>query len=140
MTVMQFMKKDINSIKKGGHISGKKTFGCIMDLNLSKMKEYCKKQGCTVNDYCASLMSVSLREYLHNEEQAQIQNGDTVYPVPDSVRFAIPFSLRQPFKSLSDVKMCNDFGSLYMDMAMNEDLDKALAANKITFKKLKDSL
>jgi len=85
-------------------------------------------------------MSVSLKEYLINEEQAQIKSGNTVYKVPDTVRFLIPFSLRQPFKNLSDVKMSNDFGSLYMQMPLFDKLEDALASNKITFDKLKKSL
>jgi len=42
LTLELLMKTDINSIKKGGEVSGKKTFGCIMDLNLPKMKVHCR--------------------------------------------------------------------------------------------------
>jgi hypothetical protein len=100
MLSMQFMSKEVNSFKKGHPISGKKAFGVVMDLQLTKMKTYCKKVGCTINDYCASLLAISMREYLENEEQRQIKSGEEAFAVPKSIRLAIPFSLRQPFNQL----------------------------------------
>lgn len=50
---------DRNSIT-GKTYSGKKTAGFDYGLDLAKMKAYCKKQECTINDYTASVLSCAL--------------------------------------------------------------------------------
>lgn len=57
-------KADSNAIKKSDKISGKKKLAVISDINLPLIKKYKDKVDCTVNDYCVSLLSVSLHEYL----------------------------------------------------------------------------
>lgn len=42
------------------------------------------------------------------------------------MKIAVPFSLRQPFKKISDVKMCNDFGSLLIRLPLYRDFEDAL--------------
>jgi len=50
---------DRNSIT-GKAYSGKKTAGFDYGLDLEKMKAYCKKNACTINDYTASVFSCAL--------------------------------------------------------------------------------
>lgn len=110
---VMLMKRDSNALKKDNTpLSGKKTLGYILDLNLPAIKDYCKSKGCTVNDYCSSLLSVSLYKYFEREERRAIDAGDKAYKMPKSINCAVPFSLRQPFKTIQDVKMVNDFGSI----------------------------
>jgi NRPS condensation-like uncharacterized protein len=54
---------DHNAIKKRMPMSGRKKGAFTTDLNLNRMKEYCKHSKCTINDYVTSLMSCSLYEY-----------------------------------------------------------------------------
>lgn len=60
-------KRDRNLIRKDCEPSGKKVLAVINDLDLPGIKKYNKKIGATVNDYCLSLLSVSLHEYFTDE-------------------------------------------------------------------------
>lgn len=102
-------------------ISGKKKMGYIYDMNLPEIKAYCKRNMCTVNDYCAALISVSLREFFELEA-TRVPN----YHIPNSVRLALPFSFRQPFKKISEIKMINDFGCLLVDFFPSDNFDSSL--------------
>lgn len=116
-------------------ISGKKGCGFIYDLNLPKIKEHCKKNKCTINDYCAALICQTFDEYFKKEAATKKD-----YQIPDRVRLALPFSFRAPFKKLSDVRMVNDFGALLVDFKPCDNFDQALSYCKSTFGKLKRSL
>ena len=137
---MQLLGLERNSILKDEQISGKKTFGYVPDLDMARMKLYCKEHKCTINDYCASLFSWSLSQYLKSEERRETDERKKVYAVPPSVRLAIPFSLRQPFKKLNDVRMINNFGSLLVDLKVCDNFDDSLKDCKQVFNRLKTSL
>lgn len=66
--------------------------------------------------------------------------GEVVVPCPKSMHVVVPFSFRQPFKSIKDVKMHNDFGSILVDMKLFEKFNEALVFYKKLFGKLKTSL
>lgn len=53
---------------------------------------------------------------------------------------ALPFSFRQPFKQLSDVKLNNDFGCLLVDLKLLDNFDAALKDVNTTFSNMKTSL
>lgn len=124
--VLQCMSKERNSLLKDEDISGKKTFGMVPDLGVAKMKAFCKNNKCTINDYCAAIFSWTLTEYFALEEKRALENNEKVYKVPKTVRLAIPFSLRQPFEKVTDVKMLNDFGSLFIDLKCTDNFDESL--------------
>jgi hypothetical protein len=42
----------------------------------------------------------------------------------------MPFSLREPLKKLSDVKMANDFAALPIEIAIRDNFDEALSIFK----------
>lgn len=134
-------KEDMNAINHGQALSGIKTGGFSYDLDLGEIKAYCKSANCTINDYTSSLLSVALHEYSSNEEKKMIATkADKVIPVPASVHIAVPFSMRQPFKTVEDVKMGNDFGSILIDMRLFASMSEALPYMKKTFGGLKSSL
>jgi len=56
------------------------------------------------------------------------------------MHLAVPFSLRQPFKTVKDVRMGNDFGSILIDMKIFKSLKESLPYMKKTFGALKSSL
>jgi NRPS condensation-like uncharacterized protein len=132
--------KDSNAIKKDGVCSGKKILWPQTDMKLPKMKIFCKESKCTINDYCTALLSISLHEYFKNEEIRAEQAGEKVYKMPKELKMSVPFSLRQPFKSLKDVKMVNDFGGLNVKMVPIEHFDQALDYYAKVFHALKTSL
>jgi len=65
--------------------------------------------------------------------------GEVAVPCPRSLHIAVPFSFRQPFKNIKDVKMHNDFGSILVDMKLFEKFGDALVHFKKLFGKLKTS-
>lgn len=109
---------DRNSINRGKAYSGKKTAGFDYSLDLDKMKAFCKKNQCTINDYTSSVLSCALQAYFVSEEQRIKDAGETLTAPPESVHVAVPFSFRQPIAKIQEVKMNNDFGSLLIDMKL----------------------
>ena len=140
LTQVGLAKKDLNAMKTPANLSGEKTMGTILDLDLPAMKDYCKANKCTINDYCSSILSVSLYEYFEQEELKANQKGLTAYSIPKYIHMAVPFSLRQPFKRLRDVKLNNDFGSILIDLQPFKEFDDALPEIRKLYDKLKGSL
>lgn len=66
--VLNCMSKERNALMKDQPISGNKTYGYVRDLDVARMKKYCKKNKVTINDYCAAIFSWTLSEYLKREE------------------------------------------------------------------------
>ena len=60
--------------------------------------------------------------------------------MPKNIKMAVPFSLRQPFKSLAEVKMINNFGSILIHLVPYPTFAEALTTIKTTFAVLKNSL
>jgi len=59
-------------------------------LELNPFKNYAKQNGCTLNDYATSLVGTALHEYF--TKYKSIDNVE--YPVPESIAYLMPFSLR----------------------------------------------
>lgn len=70
---MLFLFKDHNVIKKKISNSGEKNGAFIEALDIEKIKEKCKKNGCTVNDFMVSALSTTFYEYFEKH-----QNDDTL--------------------------------------------------------------
>merc|ERR1712127_729757 len=111
-------KVDYNAMNRGTTMSGEKTGGFSYDLSLEQIKKYCKTQRCTINDYASSVLSCALYAYFVDEEQRMTDAGEVAVPCPRSLHVAVPFSFRQPFKNIKDVKMHNDFGSILVDLKL----------------------
>lgn len=109
-------------------------------MHLTEMKIYCKKQKCTVNDYCAALLSNCLHDFLSMEADRQRKLKQKVYEVPPTVRFTIPFSMRQPIKKIEEVILRNDFGSVWIDFKVLKNFDQCLKNSKEEFTYMKGSL
>lgn len=137
---IQLLPSENNALNRDEPITGKKTFGYLPDLDLARMKAYCKNNGCTINDYCAAMFSWSLQDYFTRVAERQRQEKSKVYEVPKTVRMALPFSFRQPFKTLADVQMRNDFGCLLLDLKLCSGFDESLKDCASVFGKLKTSL
>ena len=88
--------KNTTSMKNitGQPYSGRKTAGFDYSLDLDKMKAYCKKKQCTINDYTSSVLGCALQEYFAGEEKRLIAAGEPPVPPPESVHVAVPFSFR----------------------------------------------
>jgi NRPS condensation-like uncharacterized protein len=95
--------KEFNPIKRGLPISGKKAGAFTLDFDLPKIKTFCKKNECTINDYMMTIVNMSVREYMVKNQTIK----DTKYPIPETINFASLYSLREPFKSIKDCKMDN---------------------------------
>lgn len=127
---------DVNTIC-GKPMSGKKTAGFDYSLDLAKMKAYCKKKECTINDYTTSILSCALQAYFKEEEK---EGGKDAIPTPESVHVTIPFSFRQPVANIQDIKMCNDFGGMLLDMKLFGNINEAIPHFKSLFYSMKGSL
>ena len=77
--------------------------------------------------------------YLSGEEQRMKDEGQIIIPCPKAVRVAVPFSFRQPFKRVQDIKMHNDFGSILVELKLFNELPEALTYYMKLFEKLKTS-
>lgn len=106
------------------------------DLDLQKMKTFCKQNGCTINDYTSSLVANSLFEYF--DAHKTDEGGPWV--IPDSISINMPFSLRVPQKNIKDVKLENDFVPLPIELPIRKTLAEELVLVKKQFKELRSSL
>jgi hypothetical protein len=84
-------------------MSAKKEGAFSLDFDLPKIKTFCKKNGCTFNDYMMTIVNMSLREYMVKNQTIK----DTTYPIPETITCSAIFSLREPVKSIKDCKMDN---------------------------------
>ena len=69
MASVMLSKKGNDVLKNGKPLTGVKTLGFSWDIHLPMMKKICKQKGCTLNDYCSSILSVSLFEWFSRQEQ-----------------------------------------------------------------------
>ena len=68
-----------------------------------------------------SMLSVALHRYLDRHKDEDI-NGE----VAKSLSVGIPFSMRQPAKSIKEIKFNNDFCCLPFQLDIHSDFDAAL--------------
>ena len=106
------------------------------ELDLTKMKDFCKRNGCTINDYTSSLVANSLYEYFDNHKSDR--GGPWV--IPDSVSMNMPFSLRVPQKNEKKIKIENDMVPLPVQLPIRKTLKEELKLIKKQFKELRSSL
>lgn len=104
----------------------------LMDLDLSKIKAYCKEQGCTVNDYSTALLSNTMYEYFQRREKE--------YSIPAHIDVGMAFSMRQPEKELRKIKLVNDFAVLPIRIALRKTFQESIPIFKKQFRRLRNSL
>ena len=73
---MLSLPKQSNPIKNNNQLTGKRTAGFSQNLNLDEMKTFCKKNSCSINDYTAALIGVSLFEYFQGSNKQVEENND----------------------------------------------------------------
>ena len=69
-----------------------------MDLNVDEIKQKCKKRNCTINDYCFSLISVSMHRYMKSKSDQE---------TPKFIQMLMPISLRESQSNIEDFKINN---------------------------------
>ena len=106
------------------------------DLDLIKMKQFCKQNSCTIHDYTTSVLSNTLYEYM---EKHSVVDGKE-FKIPDYITCCMPVSLRQPFEKLEDVRMVNDFVALPTYIKIRKTLDEVLPILKAEFRRMRTSL
>lgn len=94
LLISAIQSRDRNPLRKDCEPSGKKVLAVIPDMNLAAIKKYKAKLGCTINDYCVGLLSVSLHEYFTNEKNKPGRENLKIYDMPDHVTLGVPFSMR----------------------------------------------
>jgi hypothetical protein len=127
---------DINPIRKGLPLSGNKTGASLQNLDIASMKTYCKKVGCTMNDYTTALIGASFHEYM---TKYQTDDNGKSYPIPDYINVLIPFSLRQPARNTKEFKMCNEFVAIPMTIPIKSQFSEVLTGVKKIFSSLRNS-
>lgn len=101
------------------------------------MKEVAKNLGCTINDLSMTLLSISCYEFFEtwNKEKPDLHED-----MPERIGFFLPFSLRQPAKSIDQIEVNNDTTMLFMHLPIRKDVQNALPLIKKMTNKLKTSL
>ena len=99
-------------------------------IDLNHFKKYAKLNGCTLNEYATALMSQSFHDYFKKYSKV---NGKT-YPIPDSILFCMPFSLREPVDDLKDIKMTNDISGTVLELPIRSDIKTAMKDFKVSIK------
>ena len=91
-------------------MTGKSNCFFIKDIDILKMKACCKSIGCTINDYTTAIISNTLYEYFDNHKNDSYEGKK--YGMVDYVDLAMPFSLRQPKKTIQEIRLENDLATL----------------------------
>ena len=102
------------------------------------MKAVCKSLGCSMNDYLATLLGVTLHEYM--QEFPRKDPKGELYEIPDSVKIQIPFSFRKPQTKLQNFRLENDFAGLATELKVSDNFDETLKYQKKEFDYLKSSI
>lgn len=95
-------------------------------MPLVEMKAFCKQNKCTINDFCYALLSTTLYEYMTLNSLV----GGKVYEVPSTIGTGMPFSFRQPAKSIKDLRCNNDIVCLPVTIGIFKELNVALISMK----------
>lgn len=128
---MLMKKPERNPIKSSKAPSGKKNGAINMDVDLAKIKKASKHMGYTLNDIFTSILVLTFSEYFkrHKNEGPAVQN----------ICISVPFSLREPCKSLEDVEINNNIGLLDIDLPLWTDFSKTIKHVNKLFNKMKTS-
>mmetsp|Transcript_16071 Transcript_16071/g.27128 ORF Transcript_16071/g.27128 Transcript_16071/m.27128 type:complete len:214 (+) Transcript_16071:501-1142(+) len=92
------LSTDNNPLCNKSKKSGKRVGGFSSDIDLPAMKKYCKERGFSINDYTSAILSTTLYDF-YSQSDITDSRGK-VYPVPTLINVGLPFSLRQPKKSI----------------------------------------
>ncbi len=92
-------------------MTGKKNAAFSKDHSVNDMKKIGHKLGVTINDLLMCITSISLKEYM-------IKMGDTK---TKQVKLSVPFSLREPPKTVEEFKLKNSFALLTVPLELYSD-------------------
>jgi hypothetical protein len=82
-------RPEFNSIRAGRPFTGKIN-GATKDLDMVRVKAFCKEQSCTINEFTTALLSQTIHEYM--TKHPTVDGKDLA--VPDQIRIANAYSLR----------------------------------------------
>ena len=120
-----------NVMKRGQKLSGIKKAAFKEYIDLEQFKKYAKLKNCSVNDYASALLSTAFYEYFEKYDKAP--DGKR-YPVPDSILYCMPFSLREPVEDLKDIRMSNEISGTVLEMPIRKDIESAITDFKKSMK------
>lgn len=127
---------DLNCIKKQLPVANKRNGAYSSDIDLKKVKAFCKANKCTVNDYTTAVLTNSIYEFCDKHRNI---DGIT-YEMPKTLALSCPLSLRQPFKSIKDAKISNEIVALLIHMPISKDLKTAIPEVQAQFSPYKSGL
>lgn len=129
---------DYNCLNNEKPLTNRRIGAFTRDINLQKMKAFCKDHKCTVNDLTGAIMMNTFHEYMDKNKH---QDGKS-YEISKSIHFAVPISLREPFKGndTSNVKLTNDFVSAFITLPVCKDFKESLKKVKDIYDSIKYSL
>jgi len=87
-----------------------------------------------------SILSVTLFQYFVKHQDDPNPKQKNGWKIPKSVNLGMPFSLRQPAKTLADMKLNNDFAAIPVNIGVHEHFSDAIEGIKKSFKKLRTSM
>lgn len=79
---------NINLIKKDKPLTGNKKGAFSQDFDLASIKQFCKKNSCSIHDYMGAVLGTSLYEYFDNHKD------QTDGQIPNNIDTLVPFSFR----------------------------------------------
>ena len=85
-----------------------------MEMDIDKIKKVCKQRGCTVNDYCFSLISVAFYRYMEKDP-------------PKFVQMIMPIGLRTSQERIEDFQINNQFVRMPIQLPIHSNFDLALS-------------
>ena len=129
-----FVSGDSNALNPGKELVGKKTGGMSQDLELPKIKQYCKDKGITVNHYYLAILSKTLHTYftLRNQRKGE--------KVPSEITAGFPVSIRKPFKKFTDIELNNQMIAAPMKIPVCDDMTVSMKKTKEALETLKNVL
>jgi hypothetical protein len=79
-------------------MTGKKNGAFTRDIDIVKLKQFSKENNCTINDTFTTILSSSLYNYFEKNQHVNPNARDG--KIPKFINVGLPFSLRQPAKSI----------------------------------------
>ena len=122
------------SLNSDQRITGIKRGAYTEDLVLDDIKNFTKSKGATVNDYLCALLSNTLYEYCDNHKEEKFGG------IPKTINMGMPYSLREPPKSIKDVRLVNDFITVPIELQIRKELDESLPIMRDLFAAYRTSL
>ena len=102
----------IKNDKIASKMSGLKNISIGKTIPIEAVKARCKQLDVTINEFVFAIISLTMKQFC-------VENGDTK---TESIRIALPFSLRESCRHPTDFAFCNDFAIFPVDMRLVTDI------------------